>query len=109
MGKMERRSLVSASVRDNNMKSRVVSGIIAALYLVAAYLMISGEAACKVGIFLILPLACIWFSDAMGGFTGVGAPSITTTTPGWAVAFGGWLLLLVPVVAWLIIAVAGRR
>jgi CDP-diglyceride synthetase len=93
------------------MKSRIISGSIAAVYLVAAYLTGKGEAAFQVGLFLIFPLACIWFSDAMGGFTGlrIGGPSITSTTPGWVVAFGGWLLLLLPVVIGLIMTVAGNR
>ncbi|HSB69997.1 MAG TPA: hypothetical protein VLT62_11745 [Candidatus Methylomirabilis sp.] len=79
------------------MKSKTISGTIAALYLFFSYPTANGEVAFTLGIFLILPLDCIWFSEAMGGFTGLGMPSITTTTPGWAVAFGGWLLLLLPV------------
>ena len=101
--------MASYADRSNNMKSRIISGIIAAAYLVTAYLTANEEAAFKVAIFLILPLACIWFSDAMGEFTGLGFPSITTTTPGWAVAFGGWLLLLLPLLIWLIMGVVGNR
>ena len=47
--------------------------------------------------FLIFPLACIWFSDAMGNLTGIrmglARPAITETTPGIAVAIGGWILM----------------
>ena len=47
--------------------------------------------------FLILPLACIWFSDAMGNLTGIRMgltrPAITSSTPGFAVALGGWVLM----------------
>lgn len=47
--------------------------------------------------FLILPMACIWFSDAMGNTTGIrigwARPTITQSTPGIAVAIGGWILL----------------
>lgn len=82
------------------MKSRILSGIIAAAYLVGAYLAADGELALKVGLNLILPMACIWFSDAMGGYTGVGMGShaITSPTPGCLVAFAGWLLLLLPII-----------
>lgn len=53
----------------------------------------------RLAIFLILPLACIWFSDAMGGYTGgLGRGAITSRTPGWFVAFGGWMMLLMLVI-----------
>jgi hypothetical protein len=91
------------------MRSRIISGIIAAAYLVAAYLMANGDGAFTVAVFLILPLACIWFSDALGEFTGLGFPSLTGTTPGWVVAFGGWLLLVLPVVIWLIMGLVSNR
>ncbi|MFC1451825.1 hypothetical protein ACFLSJ_00600 [Verrucomicrobiota bacterium] len=78
----------------------MLSGIIALAYLIGAYFTADAETMWKVGLFLILPLACIWFSDAMGGYTGVGLGrgAITSTTPGYLVAFGGWLLLLLPVI-----------
>lgn len=88
------------------MKSNILSGIVALAYLVGAYVTAGGETTFKLGIFLILPLSCIWFSDAMGGYTGVGMGrgAITSTTPGCLVAFGGWLLLLLPVIIAAIIA-----
>ena len=67
-------------------------------YVVAAYAYDSAEAAFKVGVFLILPLACIWFADAMGGHTGpTTSIPITAPTPGIIVLILGWLLLLLPV------------
>jgi hypothetical protein len=81
------------------MKSRIISGVIALIYLVVAYLGDGGEAAFKVGIFLVLPLACIWFGEEMGNYSGMlmgGGPM--NPTPGWLVAAGGWLLLLLPVI-----------
>jgi len=93
------------------MKSRVLSCIIALVYLVGAYLAADGETTFKVALFLILPLACIWFSDAMGGYTGVGSGSgaITSTTPGCLVAFGGWLVLFLPVIIGLIAYFSGNK
>ncbi len=101
---------LSVSVRDEKMKSRILSGIIAVAYLVGAYFAADAETMWKVGLFLILPLACIWFSDAMGGYTGVGMGrgAITSTTPGCLVAFGGWLLLLLPVIIATVMALSGN-
>ena len=87
------------------MKSRIISGIIAVGYLVAAYLVGGPELTLRLGGFLALPLACIWFSEAMGDYTGLNfgtRPAISRTTPGCFVAFGGWLLLLLPIIIGLI-------
>jgi len=81
------------------MIGKSISLLVAIAYLTTAYLHSGGEAAFKVGMFLILPLACIWFSDAMGSFTGVmRGQYINATTPGCLVAFGGWLLLALPLI-----------
>ncbi len=93
------------------MKSKVISGIIALGYLVVAYFTNGPELTWRVAIFLILPLACIWFSDAMGAYTGVGfgRGAITGKTPGRFVAFGGWLLLFLPAVVVIIVAFTGGK
>ena len=93
------------------MKSRILSGAIALAYLVAALAMADGRTTLMVAIFLLLPLACIWFGDEIGGFTGMGGgsgPVITRTTPGCFVALGGWLLLLLPVLIWVIGTLGAR-
>jgi len=69
-----------------------------------------GEALFKVAIFLVFPLACIWFSEAIGDYTGptgLGRPAITQTTPGCIVATGGWFLLFLPIIAMMIVLAAG--
>ncbi len=93
------------------MKSRILSGIVAVAYLVGAYFTADAETMWKVGLFLILPLACIWFSDAMGAYTGVGfgRGAITSTTPGCLVAFGGWLVLLFPAIMAAILVLTRNR
>lgn len=91
------------NVRLNRMKSRIISGVVALIYLVGAYLEAGGETAFKGGIFLILPLTCIWFSEEMGSYSGMlmqGGPM--TRTPGFLVAAMGWLLLFLPVIIALI-------
>jgi hypothetical protein len=46
-------------------------------------------------VFLLVPIAFIWFGDEFGGFKGnVGRGTVNTETPGWMVAGFGWLLLL---------------
>jgi len=76
--------------------NRVVSGLIALTYLGGAYYMGGSEAAFKTGMFLILPMACIWFSEGMG--SSGGGPFVNSTTPGCLVAAGGWLVLFLPVI-----------
>ena len=82
-------------IQDNKGKTIVL--LIACFYLIAGLFI--GEWL-RVTLFLILPLACIFFGDAMGGYTGMSrlgaGPWITKTTPGCFVVFAGWLLLLFP-------------
>jgi hypothetical protein len=79
--------------------NRVISGLLAGVYLVLAYAHGGGESAFRVGMCLILPLACIWFADAMGGFTGPTTMiAITRASPGVFVMILGWLILLLPVI-----------
>ncbi len=78
-------------------KNRVLSGMLAVFYLVVAAFGGGAEVAFKVGVFVVLPLACIWFSEAMGGYVGpVWRGKITSPTPAIFVCIGGWLLLLLP-------------
>jgi hypothetical protein len=79
--------------------NRILSGLLAACYVVAAYIHASAEGACKVAIAVILPLACIWFAEAMGGYVGpTTSGAITSPSPGLIVCILGWLLLLLPVI-----------
>lgn len=83
------------------LQSRLLSGIVALFYLGAAIALGDYQIIFKVAMFLILPLACIWFSDMMGGYTGFllfPRPAITKETPGFFVALVGWMLLLTPLV-----------
>ena len=93
------------------MKNRLLSLVVAVGYLVAAFYGGGWELVWRVGIFLILPLACIWFGDEMGSYTGVGMGrgAITSTTPGWLVTAGGWLLLLVPVILALVLTLTPKE
>lgn len=79
--------------------SRIASLLVAIPFL--AYLMSHmGQKGILFGIYSIaLPMACIWFSDTMGGMTGMmgrlNGPGITKETPGCIVHVAGWLLLVI--------------
>jgi hypothetical protein len=80
--------------------SRVLSVLLAVIYIIVGTVAGGAEVGFKVFAFVILPLACIWFADAMGGYTGqtwTGMP-ITAPSPGVIVCIVGWLVLLSPVV-----------
>jgi len=78
--------------------SRVLSLIVAGGYVTAAYFGGGGLVAAQIGAALLLPLACIWFSEAMGDFAGsMGSSQVTAVSPDWMVAIGGWVLLLLPI------------
>lgn len=72
-------------------QSRILSIFFAvAILAVAVFLGVDFPGIWRCFVFLIFPVACIWFSDAMGNWTG---RSITHSTPGIAVALGGWILM----------------
>ena len=81
--------------------NRVLSGLVALSYIVIATISVGAEGAFKVGIFVIFPLFCIWFSEAMGGYTGPGMMwfdyPITQKSPGIFICILGWIILLLPV------------
>lgn len=81
------------------LRSRLLSGAVAAAYLIAAVVATGHpESVINLALFLALPIACIWFPDEAGSLTGIflgfGRPVITQKSPGDAVALAGWLLLL---------------
>ncbi len=79
--------------------SKLASLVLAAIYFIVALAYGGAELAFEVSLFLILPLACIWFSDAMGGYTGpVWRAVINAPSPGVVVGVAGWLLLLLPAI-----------
>jgi len=79
--------------------NRILSGVLALAYVAGAYFAGDVAAALKVIVGLALPVACIWFGDELGSYVGVmRGQAITTKTPGCLVRFGGWLILLLPLV-----------
>jgi len=77
------------------MKSKIISGAIALAYLVTGSFSQGSIWTLRSTGGLVLALACIWFSDAMGGYMGgVGRGRIDAPTPAFLVAACGWVLLV---------------
>jgi hypothetical protein len=63
--------VAALGVRAQRMNwNRLLSGLLAAGYIVAAFAWGGAKPGFIATLFVILPLACIWFSDAMGGYVG---------------------------------------
>jgi hypothetical protein len=74
-------------------------------YLAVTYFNGAGLNTLKVAAFLLLPMGCIWFSAAFGGYTGLSGSLqvIDTPTPAFFICACGWLLLVgVPVLLYFI-------
>ena len=77
--------------------SRILSLIVAGLYLLVAYLAGASKSGGSGRSFFILlaplifPLVCIWYGDEIGNWV-VGR--ITLPSAGWAVKLMGWVLLI---------------
>ena len=83
--------------------------MLALAYVGGAYFAGDVATTLKVTAGLTLPIACIWFGDELGSFVGVmRGQAITTETPGCLVRFGGWLILLLPLVVGTIIFLKSR-
>ncbi|MGZ4963770.1 MAG: hypothetical protein ACXWDN_02950 [Limisphaerales bacterium] len=82
--------------------NRAISAVVAIVYVVLALILRGPVSALEVGIFAVLPLACIWFSEAMGSYTGLGGLAygypITKESPAVLVCVLGWIVLLLPIV-----------
>lgn len=78
--------------------NRILSGLLAGAYIVIAFIAGGMEASIKTLIAVLLPLVCIWFGDEMGQYSGtIRLQAMTSPTPGCLVRFGGWLILLLPI------------
>ena len=91
----------SAFGSDLSLLGRCVSLTVAVMYLVAAATARQFDVFLKVFMSLLVPMAAIWFPDALGGYVG---GRITCTTPGVFVRGAGWVVLFIPLLALLIIA-----
>jgi hypothetical protein len=89
--------------------SRLLSTCICLVYVAGAYLYADIKTTIEVIMFCVLPMGCIWFPEALGdyiGFVGSGR-FITEASPAGAVAFMGWVVLLLPVIAYVVVRLMG--
>jgi len=80
---------------------KITSLVIFIIYLISAYISGGGVLLLRVLAFLLLPMACIWFGDELGRYTGIAVLRpifITEESPGCLVKFVGWILLLLPAI-----------
>jgi hypothetical protein len=96
--------------KKNAARLRAISlagSLIIATFHLAVFSFIKGaEGFVRCLLYLLLPMGCIWFSEAFGryiGRSGLLGPYITHPTPAVFVAIGGWLLLVAPLAAVLIL------
>jgi hypothetical protein len=82
--------------------NRVLSSIVAAAYLTIAWRTRDAKWFFSLAGYLAFPLAGIWFPEEISEFSVGGR--MTAITPGFLVVLGGWILLLLPVVLYLILA-----
>ena len=75
--------------------NRGLSLAICVFYVVAMYMHVGAGAALKLAAGLLLPLACIWFPEALGQYRGtMRLQAITADTPALLVRIAGWFLLV---------------
>jgi len=90
--------------------NRVLSTMVVAFYIVVGAFAGGARAAFLAAAFSMLPLACIWFSEAMGGYVGPAwRGAITGPSPGLMVCIAGWLLLLLPAIVEVVNVIAGSK
>jgi Zn-finger nucleic acid-binding protein len=85
--------------------SRPLFSLLAGLYLVSA-LKHGDLATTQMLMFCVLPMACIWFPDALGGYIG---GRIDRESPPRLVFILGWVILLVPLLERIMWSVRGAR
>ncbi len=110
------KSLVEKFTKRRKVESnrgKIIAVIIALFYLGAAYFSDGAEAFFRMLLFLMLPLACIFFGEELGRVTGVRfrvafSPVVTKPTPGVFVVFGGWILLLLPLIIVIFLAITNK-
>ncbi len=81
---------------------RALSALVAAGYLVTAFLDGGGRAAGLLAVPLALVVCLIWYAEEAAAFTGnLGLTPIRRSSPAGFVRALAWMFLLVPLAAWL--------
>ncbi len=75
------------------MLNKLLSAIIIVAYIITASIIRGKEGFLRTLLFVALPFILIWFGDGYETPTG---DDFTGQSPGWALKFMGWLILLIP-------------
>jgi len=84
------------------------------IFLVLVYVTVTGMlagplSALKLLAGMLLPLACIWFPDVLGEYTGQGLSRVSRPSPPSLVWFLGWIVLVLPLIVGTILWLQGVR
>ena len=84
--------------------NRSLSLLVYLAYIAAGFTHGGGAVALKLAISFLLPVACMWFPQPLGDYTGIiRGQLMTASTPAFLVCAGGWLVLIgVPLIAYAI-------
>lgn len=85
---------------------RLLSLFVVLAYVVGTGVMAGMQSAFKIFAAMLLPLACIWFPEVMGDYTG---GRVNRRSPASFVWFFGWMLLLLPMIVGTILWLQGVR
>lgn len=76
---------------------RLLSGLVAAGYIVGGILAFGPRGIVLAAAFLVLPMACIWYGRELGSFTGImSLQYINARSPARFIETAGWVILLLP-------------
>ena len=81
--------------------SKIISAVIAVGYVIMVYSFRGGSSAMDAAMLLVIPLACIWFSDEFGGTSSEIGEENLKRTPAKVIATLGWIILVAPIAFWL--------
>lgn len=83
---------------------KVLSLVVSGSVITIAYQFSGEETAFRYAMFYVLPLALIWFPKEMANFTGsLGGQPITQASHPGCVYAGGWAMLFLPVLMFVIV------
>lgn len=86
---------------DREFDFRKISFLVALAYGIVGYSIKGAPGLVLAGVFLLWPLALIWFGDALGRYMGsMRLQHVTSETPGAFVKVFGWILLVLPAILW---------
>ena len=98
-------------LKVNLYMGRLISLIIALLYLLIAFFSQGGVGFLKMLSFVMFALMLIWFGDEVGSYIGptggIGSIHTTQTSPGPVVRFMGWVILFLPLVFGIYLSFSG--